>query len=257
MPLIATEAIVLHAFNYLESSRIVRLATRDAGLVSVVARGARRPKSAFGALDLFTHGVAQISLRPERDLHTLTGFDVGNSRASLGTALPRFAAAAMLTELVLRFGHEESGCDLFVPLANGLDLLQNGAADDAVDVALRAAWQLVGSLGFTPTLDDCAMCHAAIAADAAALFDLRAGGVLCADCGQPAAGRRTLPPSARDAIRVWLAGEANGLGDHAIRKAHQRLLREFLAEHLTDGRPLTAFSAWEAFSPRTADSATP
>jgi len=28
-------------------------------------------------------------------------------------------------------------------------------------------------------------------------------------------------------------------------RAHQRLLREFLEQHLTDGRELRAFSAWE------------
>ncbi len=248
MPLIATEAIVLHAFNYLESSRIVRLATRDAGLVSVVARGARRPKSSFGALDLFTHGLAQISLRPHRDLHTLTGFDVARSRASLGAALPRFAAAAMLTELVLRFGHEESGRDLFAPLADGLDLLQNGEDRDVTDLALRAAWQLVGALGFTPTIDDCASCHTAIPADEPALFDLRAGGVLCGNCGTPATGRRLLPASARHAIRAWITGEECAANDQATRKAHRRLLREFLSEHVSDGRPLTAFDAWETHS---------
>jgi DNA repair protein RecO (recombination protein O) len=247
MPLLATEAIVLHAFNYLESSRIVRLATRDAGLVSVVARGARRPKNAFGALDLFTHGTAQISMRPQRDLHTLTGFDVARSRSSLGDALPRFAAAAMLTELVLRFGHEESGRDLFAPLAAGLDLLQQRSADEASDVALHAAWQLVAALGFTPTVDDCAACHTAIALDEPAAFDMRAGGVLCVNCGPAvaAAQRRTLPAAARGAIRAWLAGEEHVLDDDSTRKAHRRLLREFLAEHLSDGRALTAYSAWE------------
>lgn len=248
MPLIATEAIVLHAFNYLESSRIVRLATRDAGLVSVVARGARRPKSSLGSLDLFTHGIAQISLRPNRDLHTLTGFDVARSRASLGNALPRFAAASMLTELVLRFGHEESGRDLFAPLAAGLDLLQNGDDRDVTDLALRAAWQLVGALGFTPTIDDCASCHAAIPADEPAVFDMRAGGVLCANCGATGSGRRTLPASARHAIRAWVSGEGCAANDVATRKAHRRLLREFLTEHLSDGRPLTAFDAWETHS---------
>ena len=36
-----TEAVVLHAFDYLESSRIVKLLTRDLGLRSALARGAR------------------------------------------------------------------------------------------------------------------------------------------------------------------------------------------------------------------------
>lgn len=246
MTLIATEAIVLHAFNYLESSRIVRLATRDAGLVSVLARGARRPKSALAALDLFAHGVAQINMRPNRDLHTLTTFDLANSRLALGTALPRFAAASMLTELVLRFGHEESARDLFEPLSEGLDLLQQQEEGDAADVALRAAWQLVAALGFTPTVDECASCHADIARGQSALFDMRAGGVLCANCGIAAPGRRLLPANARDAIRTWLQGEPFTLPDQATRKAHRRLLREFLAEHLSDGRALNAFAAWEA-----------
>jgi DNA repair protein RecO (recombination protein O) len=28
-------------------------------------------------------------------------------------------------------------------------------------------------------------------------------------------------------------------------RAHQRLLREFVVEHLSDGKPLRAFEAWE------------
>lgn len=247
MPLLATEAIVLHAFNYLESSRIVRLATRDAGLVSVVARGARRPKSPFGSLDLFTHGVAQISVKPHRDLHNLTSFDLTKSRVSLGEALPRFTAAAMLSELVLRFGQEESARDLFAPLAAGLDLLACDRESEPTDVALRSAWELVATMGFSPAVDDCANCHAPIDGAAAAVFDMRAGGVLCANCAGAAAGRRTLPPAARDALRSWLAGAPHALEDAATRKAHRRLLREFLAEHLHDGgaRALTAFAAWD------------
>ena len=34
-----TDALVLHLFDYLESSRIVRVATRELGVQSVLARG--------------------------------------------------------------------------------------------------------------------------------------------------------------------------------------------------------------------------
>ena len=57
MPLVETDAIVLHAFDYSETSRILRLATRDAGVQSVLARGARRYRSKVGtAVDLFAQG---------------------------------------------------------------------------------------------------------------------------------------------------------------------------------------------------------
>jgi recombinational DNA repair protein (RecF pathway) len=40
MTLVVTEAIVLHAFDYLESSRILKLVTREA--VCAIRAGARR-----------------------------------------------------------------------------------------------------------------------------------------------------------------------------------------------------------------------
>ena len=44
MSLLVTDAIVLHAFDYLESSRIIRLLTREAGVQSALARGARKSR---------------------------------------------------------------------------------------------------------------------------------------------------------------------------------------------------------------------
>ena len=102
--LLDTDAVVLHAFEYLESSRILRLATRDAGVVSALARGARRPKSRFGgSLDLFTGGVAHLAMRPGRDLQTLSGFDATRARHGLAADLDRFTAASALSELAMRF----------------------------------------------------------------------------------------------------------------------------------------------------------
>jgi len=81
MTLVVTEAIVLHAFDYLESSRILRLVTRDAGVRSVLARGAKRSRKRFGAaLDLYAEGTAELQMKTGRDLDTLSGFDVVRAR---------------------------------------------------------------------------------------------------------------------------------------------------------------------------------
>jgi DNA repair protein RecO (recombination protein O) len=90
MPLSVTEAIVLHAFDYLESSRIIRLLTRESGLQSVLARGARKSRGRYGsALDLFAEGSAQIYVKPNRELHNLAGFEISRSREALGHLRPR------------------------------------------------------------------------------------------------------------------------------------------------------------------------
>jgi DNA repair protein RecO (recombination protein O) len=54
-----------------------------------------------------------------------------------------------------------------------------------------------------------------------------------------------LPPEARGALRDFLAGRHDVALDEASGRAHQRLLREFLTEHLADGRPLRALELWE------------
>ncbi|MBC7790100.1 MAG: recombination protein O N-terminal domain-containing protein, partial [Anaerolineae bacterium] len=85
MPVLSTEAVVLHSFDYSESSRILRLATRDAGTQSVLARGARRASTKFGsALGLFAQGVAHLYLKGGRDLQTMSSFDCTHARTSIG-----------------------------------------------------------------------------------------------------------------------------------------------------------------------------
>ena len=53
-----------------------------------------------------------------------------------------------------------------------------------------------------------------------------------------------MPPAARAAITLWLDGRSVLL-EPVEARAHQRLLREFLAVHLPDNRPLKAFQVWE------------
>ncbi len=248
MGLLVTDAVVLHAFDYLETSRILRLATREAGVQSVIARGARRPKGKFGsALDLFAEGVAQIHIKPGRELQTLGAFDVAVSRPALGADLGRFTAANAIAELMLRFVREDRGPAIFDLLRATLDEIAGAerGGTDARLAAIAGAWRLIAELGFAPSVDDCGECHAPVPSGEPALFSHPAGGVLCPRCARRVSGSRTLPPAARTAIRHWLAGDAAPLGGERDTRAHQRLLREFLGEHLTDGRTLRAFDVWE------------
>lgn len=246
MSLVSTDAIVLHAFDYRETSRIFRLATRDAGVRSVMARGARNSKVRFGpALDLFAEGTAQIVLHATRDLHTLAGFDVTKARPGLAERWSRFVAANALSEIVLRTASEESHNGLYDALAESFDALVH--ADDAAAVAsgLAGAWRLVAELGFAPSLENCAMCGAPLDPSAAVRFSHRAGGALCAKCAPGVAGAREVPPDARATIIRWIERQDAPLSDEPSARAHLRLFREFLHEHLGDERPLRAFSVWE------------
>src|SRR5687767_9530149 len=207
MTLVVTEAVVLHAFDYLESSRILRLMTRDSGIQSVLARGARSSRKRFGtSLDVFAQGTAEYSTRPGRDLSTLTAFDPTRARPELVKDISRFTGACALAELALRFSSDEPHPGLFDAFVNGLDMIGSAAPDHTVSATLASAWHIVGELGFTPALDVCANCHTPLLDDARTPFSHVAGGALCERCARLVPGARPIPPEARTALGEWLSG---------------------------------------------------
>ena len=263
MSLLITDAVVLHAFDYLETSRIFRLATRDAGVQSVLARGARASKRRFGtALDLFASGIAQINTRPGRELQQLASFDLTDARHPIALDLERFAASSALAELALRFASGEDGGIFFDVLTAALDAVARAPVDAATDAGLAGAWRLVAALGFAPSLEHCASCHEDVEPSKDGYsFSHAAGGIVCGRCVSKSPRGRSLPVDARDALASWVLDERdeheNGrplvhvlalLPNEPSRRAHLRLLREFLERHLSDGRELRAFESWERAS---------
>lgn len=246
MPLLVTEAIVLHAFDYLESSRIIRLLTREAGVQSVLARGARKSRGRYGsALDLFAEGTAQAYIKPGRDLHNLAGFEIARTRGELAEDIGRFTAASTVAELALRFAGEEASPQLYDAVVDVLDRLARSATENTIADGLAGCWRIVSVLGFTPELSSCALCHTPLRDADEAAFSHASGGIVCPACSRMVGGARKIPASARAAIRSWLEGDGSTQLDDAAARSHQRLLREFLGAHLSDDRPLRAFAVWE------------
>lgn len=251
MSLVVTPAIVLHGFPYLESSRVLRLITREAGVQSVIAKGARRTRARVGSgVDLFAEGEAQIYVKPSRDLHTLGSFDVTRARAALALDVERFAAASAIAELALRLVGADASPDTFDAVSASLDAIAEATGSAVTERAIAGAWRLVAASGFSPAIDLCASCHAPLEREADAAFSPPAGGALCQRCARFAGTARQLPADARAMLRGWLdpsvAAVDNRDVDPRALRAHQRLLREFVREHLGDDRPLRAFAAWES-----------
>ena len=246
MTTLVSDAIVLHTFDYLETSRIIRLMTRDAGVQSVIARGARNSRKRFGsAIDLFAQGAVEIEMREHRELQVLSSFELTRGRPQFACDVGRFTAGSMIAELALRTSSDEPSPTLFDALELALDNLASAGADQTVAAGLGGAWQLIAALGFSPSLDICANCHAELDESATVAFSHAAGGSLCERCGQLASGNRTIPASARSVIRAWIDGESQMALSPQDARAHQRLLREFFLEHIAGDRELKAYVVWE------------
>jgi DNA repair protein RecO (recombination protein O) len=241
--LVSTPAIVLQTFPYSDTSKVARLATRDHGVQSVIAKGALRARSPFGAgLQTLSAGIARFYLRPHRDLHTLAGFDVGDQHAGLAADLARFTAAVALAELVLRFAEAEPQPDVFDTLAQGLDQLSHAPAEQVPYAALAALWLEIAVLGFAPVVHACVRCGRALGDEAE--FSLPEGGLLCPACGAGAGGSLDRADQAALAAFVSGAAQAPPLPDRHL-LAHRRLLARFVRRHVADEKDLPALAFWE------------
>jgi DNA repair protein RecO (recombination protein O) len=245
MPLVSTSSIVLSTLRYSETSKIVRLATREHGVQSAIAKGAMRPKSRYGAaLQLLSEGQAQLLTREHRELHVLTAFDLRRLHVGLARHLERYATACALAEVMLRFAPPDPHPESFDLLQHALEQVETADAADVVSLGFRLLWQLVSILGFAPSLDACVIDGTLLGHDGPLPFSTRDGGALCIPCAARY-GATQLPPEARSDLTMLLdPGAPLPVLDARHGAAHRRLLARYIRFHLGEGAELPALEFW-------------
>ena len=245
MALVSTSAIVLSALRYSETSKIVRLATRDLGVQSAIAKGAMRPRSRFGAaLQLLSEGHAQLLLKEHRELHLLARFDLVHLHVGLARDVGLYATASALAEVMLRFAPPDPHPESFDLLSGALAALEHAPAAQADALGFRLLWHLVSVLGFAPSLDACVRDGALLPAEGGLPFSTREGGALCAACAAQHGAAR-LPERARaDLMALLDPGAELPALDRRHAESHRRLLARYIRYHLGEGAELPALEFW-------------
>ena len=246
MSVVSTPAVLLRSFNYSETSRVLRLYTKDLGLVSVMAKGIRRAGArGQGGIDTFSRGELTAYVRPIRDLQTFKEFAVEEAGASLGRDVLRFAGASVLAEIVLLHPGPDPSPQVFERLTNALRRIEAEPRAGIVGVVLAEGWLLATTLGYEPQIDLCVHCGRALGNSEVSRFDFPAGGVRCSDCAFDHSGP-LVGPGARQQLVALLQGTA----PEALRKprAHFRLLHDFVTYHISGSKPLKAFRVFGALA---------
>lgn len=128
------EGIIIRLTKLTDSSLIVHWCTSEAGLIKTVAKGARRPKSAFaGVLDLFVEGHLEWVPSRKSELHTLREVSVREYRIGLRERYANMVVAAYFCQLLEEVVEREH------PEPELYDLLRRGLNHLAVEPAGRRA----------------------------------------------------------------------------------------------------------------------
>lgn len=178
MALTRCEAVVVRTYPLGDTSRIAVLYSREFGLVRGVAKGARGPKSPFGAgLEPLTHVDVVLYRKDGRDLDLLSKVDVRASWSGGGFARVTHAQAILefVDRLVWETEHDPALYDLLLAALRAVREAPEGAL---ASLTLAFQLQAAGLLGYRPVADRCAGCGA----PPAGRWAPSRGGAVCARC---------------------------------------------------------------------------
>lgn len=183
MAIVQTEALVLRSYRLGETSLIVSLFTREFGLLRCVAKGARGPKSRFGAsLEPGVRMNAVVYRKLTRDLQLLSKTDIVEALSALWEDPDRFAAATQVLEFLERAAYGESGDPELLDLASGTLRAMSTTPVACLELIVRGfEIQACERLGYAPELTACLECRKPL--DQGGLFHPVRGGLLCEPCG--------------------------------------------------------------------------
>lgn len=152
----STEGIVVRARNLGEADRILVLLTPEHGLVSCVARGARKVTSKTGGhLDLLRHVSVSVT-EGKSDLHLISQADTIDAYLGLRSDLDKLSLGCHMAEMCERFSAESAGNPaLFKLLMDSLSYVRD---NDSSALGLLRLWhemELLKISGFQPELRRC------------------------------------------------------------------------------------------------------
>ena len=151
-----TEGIVVRARNLGEADRIVVLFTPNFGLISCVARGARRTTSKTGGhVDLLRHITAHVS-EGRSDLHVISQVETINAYLGLRRDLDRLSLASHFAEMCERFSLPSAANPRLFTLLR--DSLTHAETVEKPTLPLLRLWHemtLLTTVGLQPQLQRC------------------------------------------------------------------------------------------------------
>lgn len=185
MPMIPDRCICLRKAEYSETSQILLLFGRAHGLVRVIAKGAHRVTKAGasrfgGGVDLLEVGDAVFTDRPEKELATLTEWQLVEGHPRLRGSLRAMYLGMYAAELVgLLIEEHDPHPTLFDRLEATLIELGTARAEQAF---LAFELDLLRETGYLPELNVCVSCGRRITPRGTIGFDADRGGIVCRNC---------------------------------------------------------------------------
>lgn len=178
----SSKAIVLSRENFGEADQYVQFLTQKWGVISVLARSARKSRRRYvGGLDLFCHD--EIFLRGEpKERPYLIELSVLNSFPRIRDDLGKLLVAGKVIQWVRKLADMAAPMpQVYSLVGQTLALVENEPDSDRQELlALVYKLKLLAQLGLKPRVEACVRCEEPETPHG--LFDVASGGIVCRSC---------------------------------------------------------------------------
>ena len=171
------EGIVVSEQAYGETSKIIRILTKDRGVIGVLAKGAKKIKSDLRNMTgKLTYGYFYMHYKEEK-LSNLVSVDIINSFKNIRKNISLISYASFLLELSEQVERHSNNNSIFSILISTLKKMDEGY--DPLVLMNIVELKYLSLLGVMPNLDGCASCGSTN--DIVALSNIK-GGYVCKNC---------------------------------------------------------------------------
>lgn len=180
------KAICIRALDYSETSQVVTFFTRSTGKISAIAKGSKRPKSAFdGPIEIFSFGRIVFTAGAEEKLAILTEFEqqggLGRLSSDIFVLNCAHFAAELLDSLTEDYNPNPQLFDSFQKFLENICLAS--AKTEAFAFLILFQLALLKHLGLQPILKTCVNCKNSFTSNwRQSYFSSSANGLVCKDC---------------------------------------------------------------------------
>ena len=178
--LISTSAIVLKTIPYGDTSIISRVFTEDQGKVTILAKGAWRPKNNAGALlEPMNHIHLQYYHKSSREIQILKDGVFSQQFSNLRKELNKIIVGLAIVEMMDKSTMDNNPFPILYRLGWRVLKKLNDEKQNIWLVFIFFLYQLSLRLGFLPNLKNCSKCNTDLTIGC---FDDYTGELVCMDC---------------------------------------------------------------------------
>ncbi|MFB4164889.1 DNA repair protein RecO [Alteribacillus sp. JSM 102045] len=217
------EGIVLRTIAYGETNLILRLYTREAGKISVMARGAKKPKNRLSAAaQPFVYGM--YLYYKASGMSTLNQGDSIDSFRLIRNDIVKTSYASYMAEMLDKLTEEKERNPYLFELF--LQLLQKMNDDNDPEVLTRIfETKMTAQAGIKPELDRCVWCKRT---EGTFSFSVKEAGFLCEVCKTIDEYRLDIQPKTVQLLRTFFYMDIQRLGEISLKKKTKDEIKQVL-----------------------------